>query len=245
MKIVAVIPARYQSTRFPGKPLADICGKPMIYWVYNNISKSKRFDKIYIATDDERISRVCEEYKMNYIMTNNNHPNHISRVWEVSNLIEADYYVCINGDEPLINYELVEKILPETSNEVEYFRGAFRKLTDPVETIDNANIKLVLNEEHRCIYMSRNPVPFPKGTLMFQYYKSVGIECFTKKGLDFFQQTKMGVIEKIEDIDHLRFIEHGKPIYFKEIDSTSISVDTPKDLEKVRIIMQEQLSKFV
>lgn len=243
MRIVAVIPARYQSTRFPGKPLADICGKPMIYWVYHNISKSKRFDRICVATDDKRICDVCEEYGIDYVMTDNNHPNHISRVWEVSNMIEADYYVCVNGDEPLIDYKMVEKILPDDVGEVEYFRGAFRKLADPVETIDGANIKLVLTEENRCIYMSRNPVPFPKGTLLFQYNKYVGIECFTKKGLDFFQNTKMGVIEKIEDIDHLRFIENNKSIYFTEINSSSISVDTTKDLEKVRKIVQEKLNK--
>lgn len=243
MKIVAVIPARYQSTRFPGKPLADIFGKPMIYWVYNNISKSRKFDKIYVATDDERISEICEKYGIDYIMTDSNHPNHISRIWEVSNMIDADYYVCVNGDEPLIDYKMVEKILPSNVDEVEYFKGAYRKLTDPVETIDSANIKLVLNDYNRCIYMSRNSVPFPKGTLLFQYNKYVGIECFTKKGLDFFQNTKMGILEKIEDIDHLRFIENGKPIYFTEINSTSISVDTPKDLEKVRMIIQEKMNK--
>ena len=241
MKVVAIIPARYQSTRFPGKPLADICGNPMIYWVYHNISKSKKFDDVFVATDDERIANVCQEYNMNYVMTDSNHPNHISRVWEVSNIVDADYYVCVNGDEPLIDYKMVEKILPKKLGEVEYFRGAFRNLTDPVETIDSANIKLVLTKDNRCIYMSRTPVPFPKGTLMFNYFKYVGIECFTKKGLDFFQNADMGVIEKIEDIDHLRFIENEKPIYFTEINSTSISVDTKKDLEKVKFIMAEKL----
>lgn len=241
MKIVVVIPARYQSTRFPGKPLADICGKPMIYWVYHNVAKSKKFADVIVATDDDRIATVCQKYDMNYVMTDSNHPNHIARVWEVSNVVKADYYICVNGDEPLIDYKIVEKILPADVGEVEYFRGAFRKLNDPVETIDSANIKLVLTKENRCIYMSRNPVPFPKGTLLFQYYKYVGIECFTKKGLDFFQSSDIGVIEKIEDIDHLRFIENSKPIYFKEINSISISVDTKKDLEKVRIIMKEKM----
>lgn len=240
MKIIAVIPARYQSTRFPGKPLADICGKPMIYWVYHNVSKSRKFAGVYVATDDERIVSVCKEYDMNYVMTRDNHPNHIERVWEVSNNIEADYYVCVNGDEPLIDYKMVEKILPTAKEKVEYFRGAYRKLTDPVETIDGGNIKLVLNKDGRCVYMSRMPVPFPKGTLLFGYNKYVGIELFSKKGLDFFANAEMGVIEKIEDIDHLRFLENGLAIHFKEINSESISVDTPKDLEKVREIMKNK-----
>lgn len=241
MKIVGVIPARYQSTRLPGKPLADICGKPMIYWVYHNISKSKKLDEIYVACDDERISKVCEEYGMKYIMTQSNHLNHISRVWEVSNYVEADYYICVNGDEPLLDYKMVEHIIPKGIEDVKYFKGAYRVLTNPVECMDIGNIKLVLNKDKRCLYMSRNPVPCPKGTLMFEYYKYVGIECFTKLGLDFFQETPMGEIEKIEDIDHLRFIEHHKEIYFQEIDSNSISVDTQKDLDKVRMMMANQL----
>lgn len=233
MKIVVVIPARYQSSRFPGKPLADICGKPMIWWVYNNVSKSNKFNEVVVATDDNRIEKVCLEYGINCIMTSSHHENHISRVWEVSNKIDADYYICVNGDEPLINYKDVEKIIPKNNEKIDYFKGAYRELVDPVETIDSANIKLVLNKEGRCIYISRIPIPFPKNSLIFKYKKYVGIECFSKKGLDFFHNTKMGVLEKIEDIDHLRFIENGKNIYFQKINSKSISVDTPKDLEKV------------
>ena len=95
MKIVAVIPARYKSTRLPGKPLADICGKPMIWWVYNQVKKVKEFKDIFVATDDERIKETCEKYNIKVIMTRDNHPDHISRVQEVSEKIEADYYVCI------------------------------------------------------------------------------------------------------------------------------------------------------
>ena len=243
MKVIAVIPARYQSTRFPGKPLADICGKPMIWWVYNNIIQSKKIDAVYVATDDERIKSVCDEFNMSCVMTSSNHPNHISRVWEVSTHVEADYYICINGDEPLIDYKNVDKIIPKSKGLVTYFKGAYRILSDPAETIDGANIKLVLSHDGRCIYMSRMPVPFPKNTLMFQYKKYVGIECFSKDGLDFFNSTPMGEIEKIEDIDHIRFLENGKEIYFQEINSTSISVDTPKDLEKVRLLMKKKIDK--
>lgn len=242
MKVIAVIPARYQSTRFPGKPLADICGKPMIWWVYNNIIKSKKIDAVYVATDDERIKNVCDEFDMGCIMTSSNHPNHISRVWEVSTNVEADYYICINGDEPLIDYKNVDKIIPKSKGLVKYFKGAYRILRDPAETIDGANIKLVLSNDGRCIYMSRMSVPFPKNTLMFHYKKYVGIECFSKEGLDFFNSTPMGEIEKIEDIDHIRFLENGKEIYFQEINSDSISVDTPKDLEKVRLLMKKKLN---
>ncbi len=237
MKIIAVIPARYQSTRFPGKPLADICGKPMIWWVYRQVSEVKRFDEVIVALDDERIQAVCEKYGIKYIMTRNDHPEHISRIHEVSEKIPADIYVCVNGDEPLISPSCIEQVLPQAKPDGFFFGGAMRKLTDPAETIDPANIKIVVSDTGRCLYISRTPVPFPKGTLLFGYNKYVGIECFSKDALDFFVSTPQGLIEKIEDIDHLRFLENGKELNFSYVDSESISVDTPKDLEKVRQIL--------
>lgn len=112
MKVIGVIPARYQSSRFPGKPLADICGKPMIWWVYNQVSQVNEFSEIYVATDDERIVACCEEYGMKYVMTRKDTPNHIHRIWEVTEMIEADYYISINGDEPLISPDNIRQAFP-------------------------------------------------------------------------------------------------------------------------------------
>lgn len=109
--------------------------------------------------------------------------------------------------------------------------------------MDIANVKIVLNKEGVCMYQSRYPIPCPKGSLLFTYKKAIGIECFNKKALDIFAHTPMGVMEKIEDIDHLRFLENGIPIYYKQIDSESLSVDTKNDLEKVRLIIEERLNK--
>ena len=244
MKNICIIPARYNSTRLPGKPLKDICGKPMIYWVYNQAKKVKEFTDVIIATDDRRICEVCEKFSMHFCLTRDDHPNHISRVQEVATKVEADLYICINGDEPLIEPEMIKKVLPK-ENEFDnntYFIGAYRKLKDPAETIDNANIKLALSNKGKCVYMSRAPIPYPKGTLFVTYNKYMGIECFTKEALDFFVHTPMGILEKAEDIDHLRFIENGKNIYFKEVDSDSISVDTENDLEKVALLMAKKLN---
>ena len=216
MKIVAIIPARYKSTRFEGKPLADICGHPMIWWVYKRVSEVKKFNDVFVAIDDERIRSVCEKLGIKYIMTRNDHPEHISRIHEVSERIQADLYVCINGDEPLISPQCIEQAVPDKIADDFFFSGA------------------------RCVYISRTPVPYPKGTLLFKYNKYVGIECFSKKALDFFVSTPQGSIERIEDIDHLRFLEHGKELNFVLVDSESISVDTPKDLEKVVTIIQHQ-----
>lgn len=243
MKYVGIIPARYSSTRFPGKPLADICGKPMIWWVYNQVKKVKQFSEVFVALDDERIQSVCEQYGIKYMMTQNNHPEHISRIHEVSEKVKADIYVCVNGDEPLISPTVIEQALPIGEESDVFFSGAMRKLTDPAETFDPANIKLAVNNRNESIYISRAAMPFPKGTLLFNYYKYVGIECFSKEALDFFVSTAKGRLEKIEDIDHLRFLENHKILKFKEVNSESISVDTPKDLEKVRMIMSNIIAK--
>lgn len=237
MNIVAIIPARFASTRFPGKPLADICGKPMLWWVYQRVRQVKAFSTVVAAIDDGRIADVCRQLNIPYVLTRSDHPEHISRIHEISEKVKADIYVCVNGDEPLITPEVIEQAIPKEMPADFFFYGAMRRLTDPAETIDPANIKVVVNDGGRCIYMSRTPVPFPKGTLMFNYNKYVGIECFSKESLDFFVNTPKGSIETVEDIDHLRFLEHGKKLIFNYVDSESISVDTPKDLEKVRILI--------
>lgn len=244
MKTIAIIPARYDSTRLPGKPLADICGKPMLWWVYDSVKKMNIFSDVFCAIDDDRIQKMCDKFQMKYAMTRNDHPNHISRIHEVSDMVEADYYFCINGDEPLITKECILPVFPTEIKQEPYFGGAMRNLVDPAEVIDPANIKLVVSNTEKCLYMSRTPVPYPKGTLAVEYKKYVGVECFNKKALDFFVQTPMGKIEKAEDIDHLRFLENGIDLRFSLVESDSISVDTKKDLEFVIEKMKERLNNI-
>lgn len=241
MKTIAVIPARFESTRFPGKPLADICGKPMLWWVYHTVKNMNVFDTVICAIDDGRIENVCREMDIRYLMTSKNHPDHISRIHEVSEKIEADYYLCVNGDEPDISKECILPVIPSQIVKEPYFGGAMRILTDPAETLDFSKIKLIVSDATgRCLYMSRAAVPYPRGTLLFHYKKYVGVECFNKSALDFFVNTPMGELERIEDIDHLRFLEHGIGLHFQYVESESISVDTPKDLEKVRKIFEKR-----
>lgn len=244
IKIIGVIPARYASTRLPGKPLKDICGKPMIWWVFQQAMKVEQLDCVYVATDDDRIRTVCEDFGMPVLMTRTDTPNHIHRIWEVTNLIESDYYVSINGDEPLINPDNISQAIESIPHEIldePYFGSVYRELNDPAETMDLANVKIVLGVNNQCLYQSRNPIPSTKGSLNFKYKKAIGIECFNKKALDFFVNAPMGTMEKIEDIDHLRFIENGIPIYYTKIMSESLSVDTKNDLDKVRFILQERM----
>ncbi len=242
MNIIGIIPARYASTRFPGKPLVDICGHPMIWWVYQQVIQVKGLSKVFVATDDERIKKVCEELNIPFVMTRDDHVNHVTRLAEVAEKVEADYYVCVNGDEPLILPENIENVIPKSLVKDEVYAGyLMRNLTDPAETLDPSNIKLSVLSNGKCIYMSRNPIPYPKGTINVTYRKLIGVECFNKAALKFYANTPMGELERIEDIDHLRFIENGKNVIINLTASESLSVDTKNDLEKVRAIMEEKL----
>lgn len=240
MKIVAVIPSRYQSSRFPGKPLADICGKPMVWWVYQQCKKIKEFDEVYVATDSDLIKETCEKYGMNVVMTRDDHPTHVHRIHEVSEKIDSDYYVVVCGDEPLIDPKTIEAVIPDNNLEEFYVGGLCRYFSDPAEVIDPSNIKVVTNNNEECILLSRAPVPFPYKTIMFKYKKVVGVECYNKKSLDFFVNTEKGFLESIEDVTLQRFLENKIHIKYKLVDSVSLSVDTTRDLEKVISIMKEK-----
>ena len=244
MKVIGVIPARYQSSRFPGKPLADICGKPMVWWVYQQAGKVAAFDRVYVATDDERIEAVCRALGICCIMTSSTHSNSTERVFEVSQKVAADLYVVINGDEPLIDPAVIEKIIPtEMPKEPFYVSNLMTEIKSAVEVVDFTNIKVVIDENQNALFMSRSPIPYPKASVDYQYYKHVGVLAYDKAALTYFVGTPKGCNEKIEDINELRFIEHGKKIRMIAVKAESLSVDTPKDLEYVRGIINKKMGK--
>lgn len=238
MKVIGVIPARYGSSRFPGKPLQDICGKPMLWWVYQQASKVSELEEIYVATDDERVEALCRTYDMNCVMTGE-HATHIARVHELSTKVEADFYVNINGDEPLIEPETIRAIIPTEASEEPKVFGLMKILRDPVELIDPTNIKVATNKDGVALYISRAPIPHPYKTILFEYKKAIGVECWNKAALELFVNSEPGVMETIEDLVALRFFENGCPMHYTLVESNSLSVDTPKDLEKVRLLMQK------
>ncbi len=239
MKLLGIIPARFNSSRLPGKPVVDICGKPMIWWVYNQAIKVANIDVI-VATDDERVIDVCDSYNIPSIMTAE-HKTHIERIAEVSDHISADYYISINGDEPLITPETIQKVIPNCVSADSYVGGLMRAMHEPTEVIDPGNIKVAVNENSDCIFLSRSPIPFPYKTVMYDYYKLIGIECYNKAALDFMRNTPPGPLERIEDVTLLRYLEHHKSVKYTLVDEFSLSVDTPRDLEKVRAIIADRL----
>ncbi|UPM54154.1 3-deoxy-manno-octulosonate cytidylyltransferase [Gottfriedia acidiceleris] len=246
MKIIGVIPARYNSSRFPGKPLADICGKPMIWWVHERLKGLEGLNEVYVATDDLRIKEVCENYGIKTIMTSENHKTHLDRLYEVSTVVDADFYINVNGDEPLIETEAIRRILPkEVDPSSLYFSNLMTELKNPLEAVDFSKIKVATDVFGYGLYLARSPIPYPKGTYDFYYKKFVGVQCFTKSALEFCYSAPRGPLEAAEDIDEFRFIENGQKIKFVEASVTTLSVDTPKDLDKVQDIIKNRLESVV
>ena len=242
MKTIGVIPARYGSSRFPGKPLQDICGKPMLWWVYQQVVKVRELQDAYVATDDERIVDLCNHFDMKVIRTGE-HNTHIARVHELSTKVDADYFVNVNGDEPLIEPETIRAIIPDKASADPRVFGLMKILRDPVELIDPTNIKVACNKDGVALYISRAPIPHPYKTILFEFKKAIGVECWNKAALDLFVNSEPGLLETIEDLVALRFFENGCPMHYTLVESNSLSVDTPKDLEKVRLIMKSLLEK--
>ncbi len=242
MKVIGIIPSRYASTRFPGKGLADICGKPMIWWVYRSLKNAKGIDEAYVATDDQRIVDVCNRENIPAVMTSTGCATHLERLYEVSTKIEADFYINVNGDEPLIESSAIEALIPEQVNpDDSYFANGMMLLRDPIDAYDTSKIKIVTDMFGYGMYMSRTPIPFPKGRSDFELKKFVGVQAFSQKALQFAARTKRGYLESIEDIDEFRFLENGHKVKFILTEATTLSVDTQKDLEKVRGIIQSKL----
>jgi 3-deoxy-manno-octulosonate cytidylyltransferase (CMP-KDO synthetase) len=241
MKTIGVIPARYASTRFPGKPLADICGKPMLWWVYQQARKVRELNEVYVATDSEQISAVCEKYNIPFIMTSAEHQTPTDRIAEVATKTDGDIYSIIMGDEPLINSEIIRCTLPQPNNDTElYVAAAVFKMDKLTEVTDTDRQKVVFNANGEILWISRSPIPYPKGTTDFDYYKQSGAFSISKKALQLFSDTLRGELEKAEENDLLRFLENHIKVFARIAQGETRSVDTPKDLEFVRKIIAER-----
>lgn len=214
----------------------------MIWWVYQRVSQVEEFDNVIVATDSDLIEDACNKYNLNVIMTSKSHSTSTARVFEVAQKHSADLYVVINGDEPLIEPETLQNILPnqKTFNPDDFYvANLITKIKEANEVIDPSNIKVLTDQNGDSICMSRSPVPFPHSSIKFSYMKHVGVLAYNYKALEFFYNTPPGPLEKIEKINELRFIEHGIKIKLIETASGTLSVDTPKDLEKVLELIEK------
>lgn len=235
MKIAGMIPSRYASSRFPGKPLADICGRPMIWWVYQQAIKVERLDEVCVATDDTRIEDVCKQFCIPVIMTSAEHKNGSERLSEAAEKKEADIYITIQGDEPLLEPYVIDKVIDIITQDDNIPCATLKTpYHDPVDVINSTTPKVVCDLNEDILLFTRSAVPYPKAALNYKIYKPIGVYAFRRQTLLDYRKLEMGPLEKAEEIELLRLVEHGYKIRIGAVESETIAVDTPKDLERVR-----------
>lgn len=240
MKIVCVIPARAESTRFFEKPLALISGKPMIQWVWQHCMEVEEFDRVLVATDSDKIRTAAESFGAEVIMTSADHDTATERLYEVSTKVDADLYVMVNGDEPLLTREAIVQCIPaQLPTDGFYVSNLMTDFSNPVEVVDATNLKIVTAADDRCLFISRSPIPYPKGAMDYVFHKFVGVGAFTRGSLDFYHNTPRGPIEKIEENDSFRFLENHMPIYYYNCHCKSLSVDNRKDIAGVEAYLKQ------
>ena len=244
MSVVAVIPSRYASTRLPGKPLVDICGKPMVQHVYERVRQVSLFDEVLVATDDERILNAVAAFGGSAVMTSPDCASGSDRLIEVAMAHTADIYVNIQGDEPLVEPSSIEKLAQAMVDEPSLQMGT---LCYPVsvEQAQNPNlVKVVRSHNGNALYFSRSPIPFPRsGGIEPSYFGHLGIYAYRRDFLLNFGSLPYSPLENTEKLEQLRVLEAGIAIRVLEVEAMGPGVDTPEDLEEVRRIIAAQAGK--
>jgi 3-deoxy-manno-octulosonate cytidylyltransferase (CMP-KDO synthetase) len=229
-----VIPARYRSTRFPGKPLAEIAGKPMIQHVWERCIEAVDPSDVFVATDDERIRKACQEFGANVLMTSDRCLTGTDRVAEAAAQLDHAFIVNVQGDEPMINAKDILTVAESFRKGDGCVVNAMAPIVEEREYWSPNVPKVVTDPNGRLQYMSRAPIPANKAKTFEKAWKQVCIYAFSREHLARFSAaSEKGPLEAIEDIEILRFIEMGIGVSLVELASTSMAVDTPEDLEQV------------
>lgn len=240
MKILGVIPARYESTRLPGKPLADICGKTLIRRVYEQAAKSSRLRRLLVATDDERILAEVRGFGGECVLTSREHPNGTSRVAEAAEGCDADIVVNIQGDEPLLDPVMVDETAQVLAEDGTVPSSTLCvPLKDDGTIRDPNTVKVVLDLRGHALYFSRSPIPFTRVKTGCPVYRHIGIYGFRRDFLKTYVGLPATPLSSAESLEQLRILEHG---YAMKVAVTrgrcGPSVDTPEDLENVRTVFR-------
>ncbi len=232
MKTLGVIPARYGSTRFPGKPLALIAGKSMIQRVYEQVKKSS-LTNVVVATDDQRIVDAVTAFGGEVMMTRDDHPNGTCRVAEVAHAFpEAEIIVNIQGDEPLIDPELINRLVDAFEVEVPMV-SVKKRITDEYEINSFDCVKVVTTDDQRALYFSRATIPHSRDGELVEYFKHIGIYGYERQFLFHYIEMPPAKLEEIEKLEQLRVLENGYVIKMVETDKDFIGVDRPEDIARV------------
>lgn len=240
MKVIAVIPARYGATRFPGKVIKLLKGKPIIQWVIEGAQKSRLIQKIYVATDDERIAQVCRALNVEVLMTDVNCPTGTDRIFEATKNLNFDVVLNIQGDEPLIDQNYIDPLI----HAFLYNQNIdMATLAHPlsVEDLDNKNaVKVITNMFGEAIYFSRFAIPYSreKDLIPRAALKHIGLYGYRKSFLQKFCAAEQALIEKYESLEQLRALYLGAKIKVLEVEKPTYGVDTPEDLQKLEALLK-------
>ncbi|MEM1257957.1 MAG: 3-deoxy-manno-octulosonate cytidylyltransferase [Bacteroidota bacterium] len=238
MKIISMIPARYQASRFPAKLMQDLGGKPVILRTYEATKAVDIFDEVYVVTDSSMIFDLIKRNQGNVIMSEEEHESGSDRIAEAVSNMDVDVVVNVQGDEPFVDKESLAKVIEvfhkDRTKEID-----LASLMTPIhdwDEISNPNtVKVIVDNRNFALYFSRSPIPYPRNKeLEATYYKHKGIYAFRKRALMDFQRLPMLPLEAKEKIEAIRFLEYGKKIKMVETKITGIEIDTPEDLERAR-----------
>ncbi|MEI6971408.1 MAG: 3-deoxy-manno-octulosonate cytidylyltransferase [bacterium] len=245
MRIAGIIPARWGSTRFPGKSLAMLGGKPVIRWVYERVSLAKMLDLVVVATDDPRISEAVQKFGGKFAMTRGDHPSGTDRIAEAAAGMDADIVINIQGDEPFIDPEVIDRLAGVMAGEQGWDLGtAAVPIDSEKELHDPSVVKVVWGQDHRAVFFSRSVIPFDrdheysdKGSV---YWRHIGIYAYTKSFLGKMVATPQCLAEKVEKLEQLRALHLGARIKVIEAGSIGVGIDTPADLTRAELIAREK-----
>lgn len=237
--IIAIIPSRYASSRFPGKPLANILGKPMIQWVYEKVSSVSEISEVYVATDDKRIFEAVTKFGGKAIMTGECSCGS-DRVYQACEKINANIILNIQGDEPSIKTEMIRDLI-SAFNDSDVQMATLKKEITADEDVNNPNmVKVITDVNDNALYFSRSPIPFNRDSVEgVKYYKHIGVYGYTKEFLKKFVSMPQSSFEKTESLEQLRAIENGYKIRVIETKYQSIGVDLPEHVG----LVEEELKK--
>ena len=239
MKAIAIIPARLASTRLPQKMLRMIAGQTLIAHVYAGVRSSPLLDDVIVATDSEEIMQVCRQHGWNARMTSAAHRSGTERVREISDLVAADVYINVQGDEPLTRSAHIAALI-DLMKDANVQVGTL-KTPAPAEDINNPNaVKVVTDRAGRALYFSRGTIPYDRDATGPKYFKHLGFYAYRKAALDRFCALPESPLERSERLEQLRFLENGIPIQVGETPYDTVGVDTEDDLRRVEEIFRQR-----
>lgn len=242
-KIAIVIPARYASTRLPGKPLLEVDNKPIIQWVYERAKSSRLAGKVIVATDDTRIIDAVNKFGGEVVMTSSEHQSGSDRIAEVIKKDEnIEIVVNVQGDEPLITPESIDKAIEALINDENLEISTLIRELKNHEEVTNPNlVKVVFDNSNKALYFSRSPIPYPRNNSDVKYFGHIGLYAYRRKSILSMTSMPQSSLEITESLEQLRALQNGMKIGVIEVDYSPIGIDTPEDFEKFKEILKSKL----